>query len=382
MQAHQFLGFGFFAGVIAMAVFHGLLLCGIFLLHKRLRSKANRFLALAIFGICIILVYEAADWLDMQDWIPLWFQYLPLYLRTAVPVGVFYFVLFFIKADHQVTAFERSGYYLLGLDFLLELSHLPVGFLNIGEISIEKYEGYLFDIQSQLSIVASVILLPLALKKVNEYQRFLYEHYSSDYKRNLNWLKYFLIGLISCLGLWIVTFTQFYFGFEEEALWTFNILTVGMVIILFWIGYFLMLQNNWFELVAIEKKQVSTESKLSSRTDIYYQQLLGLMSENKMYENVDLTLDQLAEKLQISSGYLSLIIKEKEHKNLFEFVNHYRVQAVKSKLIDPKYQNLTMMGVAMESGFNSRSTFHSVFKKFTGLTPSAFKKQQMEKIST
>jgi len=378
MGTQELLSYGFFAGVIAMAVLHGMLLCGIFLFHKRLRSKANRFLALAIFGICIVLMYEAAEWLGVEGRIPIWFQYMPFYIRTAIPVGVFYFVVYFIDTDHELKAVERYGLYVLILDVFLELCYVPVSLLSNSEVMVDGYEELLFNAQGVLSIASSVFLLPLALKKVNQYQQNLYDNYTSDHKRNLNWLRYFLISLLVCVGLWIITFGQYFFGLEEEALWTFSVLTIGMVLILFWIGYFLILHNNWFELVPVLQDQANGEGKLSSKADNYHQQLLKLMSEDRLFENVDLTLNQLAEKLQISSGYLSQIIKEKEGKNLFEFVNYYRVEAVKEKLTEQKHQNLTLMGIAMESGFNSKSTFHSVFKKFTGQTPSSFKNQHWE----
>ena len=82
----------------------------------------------------------------------------------------------------------------------------------------------------------------------------------------------------------------------------------------------------------------------------------------------------LSDQLQISSGYLSKIIKEKEDKNFFEYINHFRVEAVKSMLKDEKFSNYTIMAIAMECGFKSKSTFNSVFKKITRQTPSAFKR--------
>lgn len=377
MGSQELMSYGFFAGIIVMANVHGVLLCGIFLFHKRLSSKANRFLALAVLGICIVLTYEAADWLDMQEAIPLWFQYLPIYLRSAIPVGIFYFVLYFINAKHQLTSLEKIGFYALGLDIAFGLIYVPIGLLLSTDALVEKYENYLFIVESLLSIVTAITLIPMALRKVNQYQEFLYEHYSTDYKRNLNWLRYFLIGIILCVGMWIISFTQYSAGYEDEGLFTFVAFTVGLVIILFWIGYFLIIQHSWFDVIPIKRNEKNTENKLSSKTSTYYEALLALMSDQKAYENVDLTLEQLAEQLNISSRYLSQIIKEKEGKNLFEFVNQYRVDAVKEKLIDERYKNLTLMGIAMESGFNSRSTFHSVFKKFTGQTPSAYKKQQL-----
>ena len=94
-----------------------------------------------------------------------------------------------------------------------------------------------------------------------------------------------------------------------------------------------------------------------------------------MYENIELTLNDLAQELQLSSGYLSQIINEREQKSFFEFVNFYRVEAIKRKLLDQNYAHYDIFSIALESGFKSKSTFNAVFKKMTQQTPSAYKKK-------
>ncbi|MEM9719144.1 MAG: helix-turn-helix domain-containing protein, partial [Bacteroidota bacterium] len=170
-------------------------------------------------------------------------------------------------------------------------------------------------------------------------------------------------------------------GFFDASEFTFEVLTLGLVMSLFWVGYFVILQSNWFQAVPFTPEKgdkTSMPTKLSANTERYHESLLALMEEEKLYEDVDLTLNSLSERLQISSGYVSQIINEKEQKNFFEFVNTYRVEAVKSKLLDPAFNNYTIMGIALESGFKSKSTFNAVFKKFTGQTPSGYKRSQLK----
>ena len=99
-----------------------------------------------------------------------------------------------------------------------------------------------------------------------------------------------------------------------------------------------------------------------------------LMKEEKLFLDQELDLKSLADKLKLSSGYLSQIINKYEQKNFFDFINGYRVEEVKSKIPDPAYQHLSLLGIAFESGFKSKSTFNLAFKKHTGMTPSGFKK--------
>ncbi|MBW6492346.1 MAG: AraC family transcriptional regulator [Lentimicrobium sp.] len=99
------------------------------------------------------------------------------------------------------------------------------------------------------------------------------------------------------------------------------------------------------------------------------------MNTEKPYLDADLTLPQLATRLQIPSHLLSRVINEKFGLNFFDFINQYRVDELKSKLNNPEFDNLSLLGIAFECGFNSKSAFNRVFKKITGLTPSEFKNQ-------
>src|SRR5690554_286587 len=97
------------------------------------------------------------------------------------------------------------------------------------------------------------------------------------------------------------------------------------------------------------------------------------MTANRPYLNPDLTLPKLAEDLNVSTHHLSQVINEMHGKNFFNFINKYRVAEVKRKIEDPKYKNYSLLGIAFESGFNSKSAFNRVFKNITGTTPSRYR---------
>ena len=370
---------GFFSGILLIACLHGLLLTLILAFHKGFRSKANKFLSLAILGACFILVYEFVDWFSLDEHLPTWTLYLPLYIRSIIPAGFFYFVIFLINPKHQLTRFEKQGFTLIILEVVLAFSYIPIG-LFVEDVNKATQFEYIIDHLSWLiGIIASFTLLPLALKKVKVYQQFLFNNYSTTERKNLNWLKNSLVIMLVIAFLSVISFIQYLTGYQESADFTFVLLTLCLVIMLFGIGYFIAIEYRWFEVESINltnnEKQI-IPNKLSSNTQRYYSELMVLLQDKKAYENVNLTLNQLAKELQISSGYLSQIIKENEQKTFFEFINTFRVNAVKQKLLDSNYKDYTIMGIAFESGFNSKSTFNSVFKKIAKETPSAFKKRQ------
>jgi adenylate cyclase len=106
----------------------------------------------------------------------------------------------------------------------------------------------------------------------------------------------------------------------------------------------------------------------------YSTRLLGHLTSKKPYLDPDLSLRTLAEQIDIHPNQLSWLLNESMGKNFNEFVNHYRVEAFKKLSKDPQNAHITLVGLAFESGFNSKTVFNTYFKKETGLTPKQFLK--------
>ncbi len=106
----------------------------------------------------------------------------------------------------------------------------------------------------------------------------------------------------------------------------------------------------------------------------YAEKLSDYMKSSKPYLNPELTLSQLAGELGISGHILSQVVNEKFGLNFFDFINSYRVEEFKERASDPRYTNFSLLGIALDSGFNSKSAFNRIFKQKTGITPSQFRK--------
>lgn len=97
------------------------------------------------------------------------------------------------------------------------------------------------------------------------------------------------------------------------------------------------------------------------------------MDNDRLYLDPQLTIRNVSEKIGIQSRHISQIINAELKRNFYDFVNFYRVEDFKRKVVDPKYDNLTLLGIAKESGFQSGSAFNAAVKKHTGRMPSDFK---------
>ncbi|HTJ52679.1 MAG TPA: helix-turn-helix domain-containing protein [Cyclobacteriaceae bacterium] len=102
------------------------------------------------------------------------------------------------------------------------------------------------------------------------------------------------------------------------------------------------------------------------------------MVEKKPYLDAELTLSTLAKDLSMSRNQLSHLINVGVGANFYDFVNKYRVEEVKRLMTDPQVKNFNLLGIALEAGFKSKSTFNLIFKRFTGLTPTEYRKNSTQ----
>jgi AraC-like DNA-binding protein len=101
--------------------------------------------------------------------------------------------------------------------------------------------------------------------------------------------------------------------------------------------------------------------------------LLTLMEREKPYLEANLTLGALAKRLGIHQNYLSRIINEYRQQSFNDFVNQYRIAEVRHRLTSPEWKSRSILQIAYETGFYSKSVFNTAFKKFTGQTPSQYR---------
>mgnify|MGYP002390629215 CR=1 FL=1 len=101
--------------------------------------------------------------------------------------------------------------------------------------------------------------------------------------------------------------------------------------------------------------------------------ILDYVAKNEIYKDHNITLGKLAKSLSIKPHVLSQIINEQLSYNFNDFINSYRIEEAKKMLANPEMKNITVAGIAYDSGFNTLSAFNTAFKKFTGRTPSQFR---------
>ena len=155
-----------------------------------------------------------------------------------------------------------------------------------------------------------------------------------------------------------------------------KVVIISIVVIIYGIGYRGFRQPQILGLAEVtEVGRKYEKSTLSdSAAERHLQRLLELMDAKRPHLRCDLTIRDLAEASNIPSYHLSQLLNENLNQKFYDFVNRYRVEEAKRALLDTANDHLTILAVALNAGFSSKSAFNATFKKTTGVTPSEFRK--------
>lgn len=254
--------------------------------------------------------------------------------------------------------------------------------LNIERLSLEYNPPFLFLFFLFLTAISGTAYFLLTIKLFRKLDINIFNNYSSSADIDLDWLrKLVLIFGIVWTALISVTVIHHVFHMFSMVFCT-DGLFLSLSVFIIMIGYFGLKQKVIFssqDIIAAADTSKAQPKYAGSRltepeAKLYAGKLTDHMISAKPYLNPELTLPQLASELGISSHYLSQVINEHFKLNFFDFINRYRVETFKDSIANPAYRNFSLLGIAFECGFNSKTAFNRIFKQATGLTPSQFKK--------
>ncbi|WP_420573483.1 helix-turn-helix domain-containing protein [Kordia sp.] len=203
---------------------------------------------------------------------------------------------------------------------------------------------------------------------------------SSDKKHWLLRLNFFFIFIMI---MWFISSVEFYL-FESEYFTALLLMTLSFFS--WWILYYgvfklqLIIQKEEIHRYLVAKKMkvnLQTPKKVDhNRASKVLTELYRLMQEEELYKNPLLSRLDLANRLNISEGYLSKIINQETDKSVIQFVNTYRVESAKNLLHDSMFNKYSVEAIGMEAGFKSKSAFYKTFNTSLGMSPGAYRKLQ------
>ncbi len=203
----------------------------------------------------------------------------------------------------------------------------------------------------------------LAEKQVTEYEARLQEVTASSLK--VTWLK---LLLLAALAAWILNAGQIITGFPLALS---QARTLLVTLTLFAIGFFALRYSAVFA----EARGLSTRSTKFSPEDLKgnAKLLTAILESEKLYLDPELRLSTLAERMKLRPDEVSEVLRDGVGMTFFNLINRYRVREAEHRLRDSSLAHLSILGIAMDCGFNSKSSFAEAFKKWNGKTPSEYR---------
>ena len=273
--------------------------------------------------------------------------------------------------------FVAFNIYLFVASYFPDIAHE----IRLENVHTNVHHPIIFQVFLIATLLSGPFYIVLTLNLFKKHDINIFNNYSSTDEIDLGWLRKLVIVFgIVWTALIIITVIHHVFNLFSMVFCTDSLfLTLSVFVIL--IGYFGLKQKFIFEneleqeqpVLAEEKMKYSGSTLKEDEATEYTEQLAEYMLKEKPYLNPELTLTELASQIDISTHHLSQIINEQFKQNFFEYINHFRVEEVKSRINDPEFENYSFLGIALDSGFNSKSSFNRIFKKFTNQTPSQFK---------
>lgn len=286
--------------------------------------------------------------------------------------------------------------------FLIPFFSLP----SVEKITVYRNNGAgyltLINVCFYAIIISGIAYVTASLFLLRSYRRSIEDEFSNIEKINLAWLRYMIYGTAVIWTCVIIGIEPLVFG--------------SVVLFVFFLGYFGIRQTGIFTSAHAPTVQLQTSSadekpkepinpffheqtpddgadqpELNSvpqkikyeksglgeeQAERIYRQLVGCMTDQKLFSDSELTLAALAKTLDVHPNHLSQVINSFEGKNFYDYVNYHRVEEFKKLAPLPGNRNYTLLSLAFECGFNSKTSFNRNFKKVTGISPSEYLLQQ------
>lgn len=367
------INFPIIMGITSGAAF----LLGFLLIARPQKSNliANKYLGLFIMTLGLAMLEIPMSYQKIYLRHPNVFELIGLVRFLTAPF-LYISILYFTSLQKKIDK-KNVWHFLPFLIFLLFRFPFFITGKNI-EFSYVFGKIIFFILQTALPLQA-IIYWYLSFSKLQKHIKYIRQFSSSTEKSDLSWLKYFLLVLMLIVIAW---FNLIFFDLKSLI----KLTPLLYFVAVFLLAYFSLQQKEVFdfnkndlnELSTIREYKKDNPKRVSEkRLNELNEKLRILMNFEKVYLENDLSLPKLANSMNASCNETSFVINELYGDNFYNFINKYRIEEAKILLLSEKYKLLNVLGIAYESGFNSKTTFNTTFKKYVGISPTAFVKANL-----
>jgi len=355
---------------------HALVQALLLVSSKRGNRPANRIMALFLL---VLAIGMANGFINILGWYDRWPALSILVGSVILTYGPLFY--FYIKAMSGGEFRWQPSQFMHFVPFLLGLAFWSAFW-------VFRHSGAIPGILARLvrspwvpvgimAVIQTAAYASLMIRRLREYSRTIKASYSTLDGINLRWLKWRLAVFvaISIFGLAVIAMVRV----DSRLVNVAGQITFFLVALnVFATGYRAMLQPRVFfgPDESGPGKRYQRSSLTTENADLLKARLLETIEREESFLDPQLTLPKLAQTLDIPASHLSQVINEQLRRNFFDFINGYRVEAAKRRLLQPGSRQRKLISLAFECGFNSLATFNRVFKELAGQTPSDYRKKQ------
>lgn len=338
-------------------------------LAKSINRSANRFLALAMVVVVLWMMRILAMDIRLHTYIPHWSR-LPLQFSLALGPLIYLFVLKTTRPEYKLRRKDLLHFSPL----LFELGAQALAIIESTKTGVAAYQAPAFrllnPVMQLLAFVSVGVYLCLSHRLIEKFYRRQKSSSGDRYRQQFRWLRNLLAGFGFLWLLWIpAAAVGYYFHSGIQASYPLYLLLMPMMIWMAARAHLRPEPRANTNALPVSKPLLPLDLRQKGTW------LKKIVKENRYYQDPELSLTSLAAKLELTTHELSQIINTALKKSFNDFTNEYRVRDVVAKMQDPAYDHITLLGIAYESGFSSKTTFNRTFKQFTGKSPVEYKNQ-------
>lgn len=353
--------------MIAQGVFAAALL-----LVRRENRRANRLLAalvvLLAMWLCDAFFNVSGLYAQQPD-----FYFLPIYYSLGFGPLLYFYTRALTRADFRLRTADLPHFLPVLLQFLFYVYLQARDYAFRREFWFEVHRPYTYDLELMLSFASLLVYLLAGRRLVRRFRRSLADHYSNLQYIALRWLDS-LYGVLAVLAVfWCAeSFGRLVLGSYPAT--PLSYVSVGFTLLFLAAGGILQRDLSGIAAAVEEKPTPQSTTEEATGDAAATERLRAVMENERLYLEQELTLAQFAARADLPPREVSRIINRGDGSSFIDFVNGYRVEHCKRLLRDDRLAHLSLLGIALESGFNSKATFNRVFKKREGISPSQFKR--------
>ena len=355
---------------VFFAFFQGLFLIVIFIISNNKRRLINIYLLILVLVLMIGLIGKIGQFsLNWQRQIKGLSEFSILLFGPTV--------YFFIQSSLSEKRFSKQDlfHYIPGVVYSLIVTFYYITPTQ-ETIAARIESGELFRIVHILvgvGLAFNITYFVLSTLKFNELKNSIQKEVS--YVLNINFLKNFLIAVGGCLLIWLVVYLLSFGNHHQIEIISREFIWLAIALIVLFIAYYQMVSPSIFRFKNISREIKYVQSRFSrADLDKLKLRLEQIMENRKPYLNSRLLKSELAEMMNINAPELSRLLNERIGMSFFEYVNYYRIHEFIRLAKSPVIEQKTLLGLAQEAGFQSKSTFNKSFKQIMGCPPSEYLK--------